>query len=62
MNSLWAANKWHIEQMDIVSAYISGTLGEEIYMKVAERHSSPDIGEIENVEGGLKRVGYRTLD
>ena len=30
------ANKWYIEQMDVVSAYLAGTLDEEIYMDAPE--------------------------
>lgn len=57
--AIGAADKWHIEQMDTVSAYLSGTLNEEIYMDAQEglSHRKAAIVRVIRSLYGLKQSG-----
>jgi hypothetical protein len=54
-----AANNWPIEQMDIVSAYLAGTLDEDIYMEPPDGYGLPDGATVQVIKAlyGLKQSG-----
>ena len=54
-----AANNWPIKQMDIVSAYLAGTLEEEIFMEAPEGLGYPKGTLVQLIKAlyGLKQSG-----
>jgi hypothetical protein len=65
--AIGAARGWHIEQMDVVSAYLAGTLDEEIYMNAPEGLGHPNGTTVRLIKSlyGLKqsgRVWYKKIE
>jgi hypothetical protein len=65
--AIGAANGWYIEQMDVVSAYLAGTLDEEIYMDAPEGLGHPKGTVVRLIKAlyGLKqsgRVWYKKME
>ena len=65
--AIGAARGWYIEQMDVVSAYLAGTLDEEIYMNAPEGLGHPKDTTVRLIRSlyGLKqsgRVWYKKIE
>ncbi len=65
--AIGVANGWFIEQMDIISVYLAGTLDEEIYMNTPEglRLIKDTVVQVIKALYGLKqsgRVWYKRIE
>jgi hypothetical protein len=58
--AIGVARGWHIEQMDVVSAYLARTLNEEIYMNALEGLGHPNGTTIQLIKSlyRLKQSSY----
>ena len=66
--AIWAEHGWRVRQMDIKSAYLNGTVSEDIYMRQPKGYEEPgreqSLAKLKKGLYGLKQVGrewYATL-